>query len=208
MHLVVGVTERAGGTLYCTVLFFAPDGSLLGKHRKLVPTALERVIWGRGDGSTMPVFDTSVGRVGAAICWENFMPLYRAHLYSRGIQLYCAPTADSRDSWTATLRHIAIEGRCFVIGCNQFARRSDYPANYSTEFGDDPATVFSRGGSAIVSPLGDLLAGPEFDRETILYADLDLDEIVRGKFDFDAAGHYARPDVFELRVKQGDNEQA
>jgi nitrilase len=201
-HVVIGVIERDGGTLYCSVLFFAPGGTLMGKHRKLMPTAAERLVWGFGDGSTMPVFDTHIGRLGAVICWENYMPLLRMHMYSRGIQIYCAPTADDRDTWLSTLRHIALEGRCFVLGCNQFARRSDYPADYPALQGNDPATIMSRGGSSIIDPLGRVLAGPDFDGPTILIADLDLAEIVRGKFDFDVVGHYARPDVFRLVVNE------
>jgi nitrilase len=199
-HVVIGVIEREGGTLYCSVLFFGPDGTLLGKHRKLMPTAAERLVWGFGDGSTMPVFETSIGRVGAVICWENLMPLLRMHMYSKGIQIYCAPTADDRETWLSTMRHIALEGRCFVLGCNQFARRSDYPADYSALQGNDPTTIMSRGGSCIIDPLGKILAGPDFDGTTILVADLDLDEIPRAKFDFDVVGHYARPDVFRLIV--------
>ncbi|WP_435020052.1 carbon-nitrogen hydrolase family protein [Tundrisphaera sp. TA3] len=199
-HLVIGVIERDGGTLYCTALFLGPDGSLLGKHRKLMPTAAERLIWGFGDGSTLPVLDTPIGRLGAAICWENYMPLLRMHLYSRGVQLYCAPTADDRDAWQATMRHVALEGRCFVLASNQFALRSDYPADYPAIQGDDPDTVMSRGGSVIVDPLGRVLAGPLFGEAGILVADLDLDEIARGKFDFDVVGHYARPDIFRLVV--------
>jgi nitrilase len=181
-------------------LFFAPDGSFLGKHRKLMPTAAERLIWGFGDGSTMPVFDTAVGRIGAAICWENYMPMFRMHMYGQGIQLYCAPTADDRDSWQATVRHIALEGRCFVLSSNQFARRSDYPDDYPAVQGGDPQTIMSRGGSCIIDPLGRILAGPLYDNPGILTADLDPDEIARGKFDFDVVGHYARPDVFKLVV--------
>jgi nitrilase len=199
-HVVIGVIEREGGTLYCSVLFFAPDGSYLGKHRKLMPTAAERLVWGFGDGSTMPVFDTAIGRIGAAICWENYMPLLRMHLYSQGVQLYCAPTADDRDTWQATVRHIALEGRCFVLSANQYARRCDYPEDYPAGQGGEPETVMSRGGSCIVDPLGKVLAGPLYDEPGILTADLDLDEIARGKFDFDVVGHYARPDVFRLIV--------
>jgi nitrilase len=200
--LVIGVVERDGGTLYCSVLFFSPDGTLLGKHRKVMPTASERLVWGCGDGSTMPVLDTPIGRIGAVICWENYMPLLRTHMYSRNVQLYCAPTADDRDTWLATMRHIALEGRCFVLSSNQFARRADYPADYPAIQGDDPATVMSRGGSCIIDPLGRVLAGPDFDGPTILYAEVDLDEIVRAKFDFDVVGHYARPDVFQLLVNE------
>jgi len=201
-HLVIGVVERQGGTLYCTVLFFAPDGRYLGKHRKLMPTASERLVWGFGDGSTMPVFDTEVGRIGAVICWENYMPLLRAAMYGKGIEIYCAPTADGRDTWVATMQHVALEGRCFVLSANQFARRRDYPADYTTPFGDDPETVLSRGGSCIVEPLGQLLAGPDFTGEAILTADIDLREIARARLDFDAVGHYARPDVFRLVVDE------
>jgi nitrilase len=201
-YLVVGVIERDGGTLYCTVLYFAPTGRYLGKHRKLMPTGPERLVWGFGDGSTMPVFATAVGRIGAVICWENYMPLLRTAMYAKGIQLYCAPTADGRDSWVATVRHIACEGRCFVLSCNQFTRRRDYPAAFATPFGDDPETVLSRGGSCIVDPSGTLLAGPDYEGETILVADLDLNEIARAKFDFDVVGHYARPDVFRLEVNE------
>lgn len=203
VYLVIGVIERDGGTLYCTVLFFSPQGTYLGKHRKLMPTASERLVWGFGDGSTLPVFETPLGRLGAVICWENYMPLLRMTMYSKGIQLYCAPTADGRDTWLSTMQHIALEGRCFVLSCNQFARRSDYPADYATSFGDDPQTILSRGGSCIINPLGQILAGPNYSEECILTAELDLDDIVRGKFDFDAVGHYARPDIFQLSVNEG-----
>jgi nitrilase len=202
VYLVIGVIERDGGTLYCTVLFFAPDGRYLDKHRKLMPTAAERLVWGFGDGSTLPVIATPLGRLGAVICWENYMPLLRMAMYAKGIQLYCAPTADGRDTWIATMQHVALEGRCFVLSCNQFARRADYPADYATHFGDDPGTVLSRGGSCIINPLGKLLAGPNFEGECILTADLDLDDIARGKYDFDVVGHYARPDVFQLHVNE------
>ena len=202
VYLVIGVIERDGGTLYCTVLFFAPEGHYLGKHRKLMPTAAERLVWGFGDGSTLPVFATPLGRLGAVICWENYMPLLRMAMYSKGIQLYCAPTADGRDTWIATMTHVALEGRCFVLSCNQFARRSDYPADYATTFGDDPRTVLSRGGSCIINPLGQVLAGPNFEEECILIAELDMGDVARGKYDFDVVGHYARPDVFRLHVNE------
>jgi nitrilase len=201
-HLVIGVIERDGGTLYCTVLFFAPNGDYLGKHRKLVPTASERLVWGQGDGSTMPVFDTAIGKLGAAICWENYMPLYRTALYAKGIQLYLAPTADSRDGWLASMRHIALEGRCFVLSCNQFARRRDYPPDYPGDFPGGPDAIVTRGGSCIVNPLGEVIAGPVYDEEAVLTADIDLADTIRGKFDLDVVGHYARPDVFQLRVNE------
>ncbi len=200
--LVIGVIERDGGTLYCTIVTFDPTGSMLGKHRKLMPTGSERLVWGFGDGSTLDVYDTGIGRLGSVICWENYMPLLRTAMYRKGVEIYCAPTADHRDSWTSTMVHIATEGRCFVLGCNQVTRRSDFPNDYRTSHGDDPDTLLSRGGSCIVDPLGNLLAGPVFDEETILTADLPLDDIIRAKYDFDVVGHYARPDVFSLTVDE------
>lgn len=200
VYLVIGVIERDGGTLYCTVLFFGSDGSLLGKHRKVMPTAMERLIWGFGDGSTLPVLPTPIGHIGAVICWENYMPMLRTAMYAQGIQLYCAPTVDDRDTWIPTMRHIAVEGRCFVLSSCQFARRSDYPADYEAIQGNAPETILIRGGSCIVSPLGEVLAGPCYHEPTVLVADLDLDLIVRGKFDLDVVGHYARPDIFQLNV--------
>lgn len=202
IYLVIGVVERAGGTLYCCVLFFAPDGHFLGKHRKIMPTASERLVWGFGDGSTLPVFETPLGKIGAVICWENYLPLLRAAMYAKGIEIYCAPTADPRDSWSASMRHIAIEGRCFVLACNQFNRRRDFPAEYRSIYGNDPDTVICRGGSCIVDPFGNLLAGPNMEGEAILTAEIDRAQIVRGKYDLDVVGHYARPDIFELHVDE------
>ena len=200
LHLVIGVIEREGGTLYCTVLFFGDDGRLLGKHRKTMPTAMERLIWGFGDGSTLTVVPTPVGKLGAVICWENYMPLLRMSMYAQGVQLYCAPTVDDRETWLPTMRHIALEGRCFVLSSCQFARRADFPHDYAPIQGDQPETVLIRGGSCIISPLGQVLAGPVFDQPAILTAALDLGEIVRGKYDLDVVGHYARPDLFQLQV--------
>ena len=206
IRLVVGVIERDGGTLYCTALFFAPDGSLAAKHRKLMPTAMERIIWGMGDGSTLPVIETELGRVGAVICWENYMPLLRTAMYAKGVELYCAPTVDCRRTWAPSMRHIALEGRCFVLSACQFARRSDFPRDYPIDpaslpdTSSDPALI--DGGSIIVSPLGDILAGPNYEGETILAAEIDRRMIAQGKFDLDVVGHYARPDVFELRVDE------
>jgi nitrilase len=209
VYLAVGVVERdtrfSRGTLYCTLLYFGPDGGLLGKHRKLKPTAAERLIWGEGDGSTLNVLDTELGKVGGLICWENYMPLARMAMYGKGVQLYLAPTADARDSWQATLRHIACEGRCFVLGCNQFVTKAMVPSDLEG-IGDldDAPEVLCRGGSAILSPFGEYVSGPLYDEEGVLVADLDLAEVAQGKFDLDVVGHYARPDVFQLIV----NEQA
>jgi len=202
VYLVIGVIERAIGTLYCTALFFAPDGTLLGKHRKLMPTAMERIVWGYGDGSTMPVFDTPLGKLGAVICWENYMPLMRMAMYAKGIQLYCAPTADDRDTWLSSMQHVAFEGRCFVFSACQHLGRSDCPPDYGAIQGDDPGTVLMRGGSVIVGPLGQILAGPVYNENVILTAKIDLGEIARSKYDLDVVGHYARPDVFQLRVNE------
>ena len=202
IQVVVGVIERAGGTLYCTALFFSPEGGYLGKHRKLMPTAMERLVWGFGDGSTLPVYATPIGKVGAVICWESYMPMLRTAMYAKGIELYCAPTADDRDSWLPSMQHVAVEGRCFVLTSCQFLKRSDLPADIPNGISDDPDTILMRGGSAIVDPFGRVLAGPCFNQEAILCAELDLDEIARGKFDFDAVGHYSRPDVFQLKVNE------
>jgi nitrilase len=207
LHLAVGVVERdttfSRGTLYCTLLYFDPQGTLLAKHRKLKPTAAERLIWGEGDGSTLPVIPTPFGRVGGLICWENYMPLARMTMYGKGVDIYLAPTADARARWQSTLQHIALEGRCFVLGCNQYMTRAMYPEDL--EIKDELQAwpeVLCRGGSAVYSPSGDPVAGPLWDEEGILFADLDLGEIARGKFDFDVTGHYARPDVFHLWVNQ------
>ncbi len=197
---VVGVIERDGATLYCTALYFDGANGLVGKHRKLMPTAAERLIWGFGDGSTMSVHKTDFGTVGAVICWENYMPALRMHMYHQGVTLYCAPTADDRDTWVPTMQHIALEGRCFVLTACQHIKRSNYSANHESALGDDPELVMMRGGSAIISPLGKVLAGPDFFGETIIYATLDPQDIIRAKYDFDATGHYARPDVFQLEV--------
>ena len=202
VHLVVGVIERAGGTLYCSELTFGPDGRLLGRHRKLMPTAMERVIWGSGDGSTLPVIDTPLGKIGSVICWENYMPLLRTAMYARGVELYCAVTVDDRETWVPTVRHIALEGRCFVLSACQALRRTDLPAGYPTDRFSADQDWLIRGGSCIVGPLGQLLAGPVYGEECVLVADLDRADLVRAKFDFDVVGHYARPDVFRLTVNE------
>jgi len=197
--LVMGIIEREplGGTLFCTLVYFDPTGELLGKHRKLKPTAAERIIWGEGDGKDLTVYPTPHGRIGGLICWENYMPEARMRLYRQGIDIYLAPTADQRDTWQATLRHIAFEGRSFVLGCNQYVTREMYPKDIlDLEPGVQLPEVLSRGGSVIVSPLGKVLAGPLWDQEAILYADLHLREVAKSKLEFDVVGHYARPDIF------------
>ena len=198
--IIVGVIERGGGTLYCTALCFSSGGDLIGKRRKLMPTAAERIIWGEGDGSTLGTFQTDSGILSSVICWENYMPMLRMSQYAQGTQIYCAPTVDDRDQWLATMTMIALEGRCFVVSSNQFLDRSMVPADFGTIQGTDEKTVLIRGGSVIVSPLGEVIAGPVFGHETILHAEIDLGIIIRAKMDFDVVGHYARPDVFELRI--------
>jgi nitrilase len=202
IYLVIGVVEREGGTLYCSVLFFAPDGGYLGKHRKVMPTGSERLVWGFGDGSTLPVFDTPLGKLGAVICWENYLPLMRAAMYAKGIEIYCAPTADSRDVWLASMRHIAVEGRCFVLSCNQFNRQRDFPGDYRARFDGNSDAIVTRGGSCIIDPFGNFLAGPNTESEAILIAEIDRAQVVRGKYDLDVVGHYARPDIFQLNVDE------
>ena len=196
--LVLGVIERAGSTLYCTALYFDPDQGLVAKHRKLMPTGTERLIWGMGDGSTLPVIESAAGRVGGAICWENHMPLLRTAMYAQGVQVWCAPTVDERDIWQCSMRHIAHEGRCFVISACQVqpsprALGIDVP-------GWDADRPLIRGNSVIVGPLGAVLAGPLQGQAGLLAAQIDLDELARARYDFDVVGHYARPDVFSLQV--------
>lgn len=203
-YVVCGVDELSdvGGTIYNTLLFFGPDGSLLGKHRKLMPTGAERLVWGYGDGSSLRVYDTPFGRLGGLLCWENYMPLARAALYGLGVDVYVAPTWDNSDEWVATLRHIAKEGRCWVIGATPCLRGSDVPADIPGRdeiYGGDDDWM-SKGNSMIVAPGGAVVAGPLVGEEGIIYADLDLDQVVRAKRQFDPVGHYARPDVFHLMV--------
>jgi nitrilase len=198
MIIVVGVIEREGGTLYCTALTFDANGQLINLHRKLMPTAMERIIWGQGDGSTIGVVETAVGRVCAVICWENYMPLLRHAMYAQDVEIYCAPTVDDRDTWPLSMRHIGFEGRCFVLSAVQHLRRSDLPQGYP--IADDAPETLIRGGSMIAGPLGEVLAGPVYDAETILFADIDVSTLARAKYDLDVVGHYARPDIFQLKI--------
>ncbi|WP_368930535.1 carbon-nitrogen hydrolase family protein [Achromobacter xylosoxidans] len=198
--LVIGVIERAGSTLYCTALYFDPAAGLAARHRKLMPTGTERLIWGQGDGSTLPVVETAAGRVGGAICWENHMPLLRTAMYAKGVQIWCAPTVDERDIWQCSMRHIAHEGRCFVISACQV---QPSPAELGLDVpGWDPQRPLINGGSLIVGPLGDVLAGPLHGQTGLLTATIDIEDLVRARYDFDVVGHYARPDVFALDVDE------
>ncbi|CAD6518894.1 Nitrilase [Paraburkholderia hiiakae] len=198
--LVIGVIERDGSTLFCTALFFNPDEGLAAKHRKLMPTGTERLIWGQGDGSTLPTVRTESGLAGAAICWENHMPLLRTAMYAKGVQIWCAPTVDERDIWQCSMRHIAHEGRCFVISACQV---QPSPAALGVEVpGWDENRPLINGGSLIVGPLGDVLAGPLRGETALIVAEIDTDELTRARYDFDVVGHYARPDVFSLSVDE------
>ena len=198
--IVIGVIERSGSTLFCTALFISNNGELLAKHRKLMPTASERLIWGQGDGSTLPVVDTVAGRVGAAICWENYMPLLRTAMYAKGLEIWCAPTVDDRDIWQTSMAHIAYEGRNFLISACQYqapplessSRDESWPAN----------KPLIRGGSVIISPMGEVLAGPLYNQEGLIYTSIDLDDIIKARYDMDPVGHYSRPDIFKLSVDE------
>jgi nitrilase len=199
--MIVGAIVRDGATLYCTALHFDPDGRLAGHRRKLMPTAAERLVWGMGDGSDVRAFPSPVGTIGAVICWENFMPALRFALYEQGVTIWAAPTVDERPQWEIAMRHIAHEGRFFLVSACQWLGPKQ------TALGE-PITLIDRaadvpiigGGSIIVSPMGEVLAGPLRGGEGLLVAEVDLADIVRARFDFDAAGHYARPDIFRLDV--------
>ena len=210
VYVAMGLNERnaqaSNASLYNTLLYIGPEGDLLGKHRKLVPTAPERMVWAQGDGSTLEVYETSLGKLGGLICWENYMPLARYSLYAWGVQIYLAPTWDNGEPWLSTLRHIAKEGRVYVIGCSIAMRKQDIPdrfefkAKYYSEVGE----WINKGDSAVVSPDGKLVAGPLNAEEGILYAELDPRQMRGSKWNLDVAGHYARPDVFRLTVSKED----
>ena len=208
-YVSMGINEREdrGGTIYNTQLYFGPDGSLLGKHRKLMPTGGERLVWGYGDGSTLVSFDTPFGRLGGLTCWENYMPLARYAMYSQGLDVYCAPTWDNSDVWVSTLRHIAKEGRLFVIGVAPCMRGSDVPDDVPGRDqlwgGEDD--WMSKGNSTIVGPEGEILAGPLVGEEGIIYAEIDASRARSTRYKFDPVGHYSRPDVFRLHVETRAN---
>lgn len=208
VYLVIGIIEREGSTLYCTACLYSPEGALVGNHRKLMPTAMERLVWGVGDGSTLAVADTAIGKIGSVICWENYMPLLRMAMYAQGVEIYCAPTVDDRETWLPSMRMIALEGRCFVVSACQYLTRGDCPQDYSAIQGDDPSTVLIGGGSCIVDPMGNVLVAPVFDKELIQIAELDKTMIPRGKYDLDVAGHYARPDIFRFTVNTREQKAA
>ncbi|CAO1617180.1 unnamed protein product [Parajaminaea phylloscopi] len=200
-----GAPEKGGdGTLYCSVLTISPQGQLLSSRRKLGPTGSERLVWGQGSRSDIRVASTPVGRVASAICWENYMPLFRHALYQEGVDIWTAPTADSRDQWQSTMVHIALESRSFVVACNQFNARSDFPDDYPALQGLKASDTVTRGGSVIVSPLGKVLAGPLFDEPGFLMACVDdvKGQILESKMDFDPTGHYSRRDLLKLHINE------
>ncbi|GFM51354.1 nitrilase [Pseudomonas cichorii] len=198
--LVLGVIERSGSSLYCTVLLFEPEGGLVARHRKLMPTGTERLIWGKGDGSTLSVVPSRAGRLGTAVCWENHMPLLRTAMYAKGVEIWCAPTVDEREIWQCSMRHIAHEGRMFVISACQV---QPSPQALGIDVANWPAErPLINGGSVIVGPMGDVLAGPLIAETGLLVAEIDVDELVKARYDFDVVGHYSRPDVFELVVDE------
>jgi nitrilase len=204
-YVVMGVNERdpAGSTVYNTVVYIGPDGSLLGKHRKLMPTGGERLVWGMGDGSDLGVHATPFGRLGGLICWENYMPLARTALYAKGIEVWVAPTWDYGDDWLATLRHIAKEGRVYVISCAPLLRGSDVPDDVpGRELWGGEDDWLNEGWATIVGPGGEILAGPLKKEEGIIYAELDLGQVRRERLEFDPVGHYSRPDIFRLTVDE------
>lgn len=201
VYIVIGITERqnTSGSLYCSMLYISPTDGVLGVHRKIKPTGTERLIWGEADGKSLVTFQTNIGKLGGLICWENYMPLARMAMYNKGVEIYIAPTADARDEWTATMQHIALEGRCFVLGCNQYFTKSMYPDTYQHLVEDEPENM-CRGGSVIFSPLGKKIAGPLFDKAGAVIAEIDLEEIHFSKLDFDVNGHYSRNDIFQFKV--------
>jgi len=202
--IVTGVTEvdpERPGTLYNTLLYHSPDGELALRHRKLVPTNHERLVWGQGDGGGLRAIQTDLGRMGGLICWENYMPLARFALYESGVEIYIASTADDGDAWQATLVHIARESRAFVVAPSHFQRASAYPDDFPLLEQLEGLDVIGRGGSAILSPDGSYLAGPLYDEEGILYAELDPASLRAERQRFDPAGHYHRPDVLQLKVR-------
>ncbi len=199
-NIVIGVIERSQTSLYCSALFFTPENGLVAKHRKLMPTATERLIWGQGDGSTLPVINTEAGKIGAAICWENYMPLLRMAMYSKGVDIWCAPTVDTREIWRTSMQHIAYEGRCFLISACQV---QPSPKELGIEVPQwDTDLPLMHGNSVIVNPMGEIIAGPLKDKVGLISAEIDLDEIVKARYDFDVSGHYSRPDVFSLVVDE------
>ena len=208
IYVVIGMNEKnsqaSGGSLYNTLLFIDPEGNIFGHHQKLVPTAPERTIWAYGDASTVSVYETELCKVGGLICWENYMPLVRYALYAEGIEVYLAPTYDEGQTWNASMRHIAKEGRCFVSGCCMVLKKEDVLKKFPElePYYRSVGKYINKGNSVIVDPNGEIMAGPLQAKEGILYAEVDLHMLRASKWNLDVAGHYARPDAFELTVRK------
>ncbi|MBN1250942.1 MAG: carbon-nitrogen hydrolase family protein [Bacteroidales bacterium] len=200
-YIIIGVTEKnkTSGSLYCSLLYISPTKGLLGVHRKIKPTGQERVIWAEDSGASLFTCSTKIGKLGGLICWENYIPLARMAMYNKGVEIYVAPTADARPNWTSTMQHIALEGRCFVLGANQYFKKSDYPKELRDLVQLENENI-CEGGSVIVSPNGDIIAGPVFGKKAELIAEIDLDNVIENKLDFDVIGHYSRNDIFEFNV--------
>lgn len=204
-YVSIGVSERdpLSATLYNTNLVFTPDGKLDAIHRKLKPTGAERVVWGDANKNYFPITDTPWGPMGSMICWESYMPLARVALYEKGVTLYLSPNTNDNEEWQATIRHIAIEGHCFFVNCDMYFTRDMYPKDLlSQEEIGRLNDIVCRGGSCVVDPYGHYVTQPVWDKEEIIYADLDMDMVPSSRMEFDATGHYARPDVLELRIHE------
>jgi nitrilase len=207
VFVAIGINERntegSGGSLYNSLLYIDNDGNILGVHRKLIPTGGERTIWGQGDGSSLHVFDTEIGKIGGLICWENYMPLARQAMYNLGTQILISPTWDKSENWLISLRHIAREGGLFVIGCCSAIKMNDIPDEYDfKKLYPEGREWINTGNSCIINPKGEFIAGPLDSKQEILYADLNLSDTVTAKRMFDAAGHYSRPDVFKFSISK------
>ncbi len=200
-YLVVGITEKEKqhGSLFCSMVYVSPRKGIMGVHRKIKPTGTERLVWAEAGPESLVSFQTEIGRLGGLICWENYMPLARMSMYRKGVQIYLAPTADARESWVNSLQHIALEGRCFVLGCNQYFEPELYPDKFRRQLKDEER-AHCRGGSVMVSPMGEIISGPLWDKAGLLTAELDLEDINRSKLDFDPNAHYNREDIFKLNI--------
>uniref|UniRef100_A0A0N4Z9Z0 CN hydrolase domain-containing protein n=1 Tax=Parastrongyloides trichosuri TaxID=131310 RepID=A0A0N4Z9Z0_PARTI len=198
--LIIGVVERDGCTLYSSMFFYSPSSGRIGRSRKLMPATYEKIVWSRGDGSDVNVFDTKIGKIGCVLSWDSYMPLMRCAMYHKGVEIYLTPTVDDSETWINLIKTIAIEGRCYVLSVSQYLTTSNFPENHITRENKEKKLI--RGGSCVINPLGEVLLSPSYDKETIFYVSIDLNDIVKGKFDLDTTGHFSRPDIFKLIVNE------